>query len=417
MISGASNLILNLLIILSTLTIHQLWIESKPNNTFIKKYSVFITSGLAILLCMVFSEYQEKRIHFDLRRIPLWFGTLYGGPIVGLLLSFETIFIRQVQGGNGVFGTVLTTFLLYFCSVFIREFYFKLAKLKKVLLSAGINFLFSLLVLWIISKIANQSIDSNVLIEYVTINLLGIILVSFSIEAISKNYFIRMKIFESVRLETVSHLAASVNHEIKNPLTTVRGVVQFLKDDDSLPIDTKQDFYQLVLDETDKINRVVSDYLTFASPYPDSLQEIHVNKLINEALNIIRPLADQGSIIIKDELLDNGYVKGNHSKFVQTLVNILQNSIDALPNGGEIVINSYLKNNECLIHIKDNGIGMSKEIMDRLGEPFFTMDSNGTGLGMMVVFKVIEQMNGQIYINSQEGIGTVIVLSIPSIME
>jgi two-component system, sporulation sensor kinase B len=78
-----NSLFLNLLIILSAFTIQQLWMEGKPNSTFTRKYSLLITSGLALLLCMMFSYSYQDDIHFDLRRIPLWFGALYGGPVVG----------------------------------------------------------------------------------------------------------------------------------------------------------------------------------------------------------------------------------------------------------------------------------------------------------------------------------------------
>ncbi|MBS4190592.1 hypothetical protein KHA94_10400 [Bacillus sp. FJAT-49705] len=414
MLHEGSNLLFNLLVILITMTIHQFWIESKPNSSFVKNYAILFTSALAIFLNMAFSFVEEDGIKFDLRGIPLWFGTIYGGPLTGILLTLEILIIRLYQGGIGAIIALFSTPLLLSIALLVRPYYFRMKILKKVMVASSIYILLSIFVLTSVSIVKDTFVGIEFLTSYLMTNLSGIIIVSLSLEAIRKNYLFRMKIYHSAKLDLIGHLAAAVNHEIKNPLTTVRGMIHLLKDDPSLPNDKKESFFQIAMDEIDKIDRIVSDYLTFARPYPNKIEMLPVGQVLSESINIVKPLADQANVKIEIKELSHCTIPGDHSKFVQALVNILKNSIDALPNGGSIEIKAVIRNNLCSIHILDNGVGMSSEIISRLGEPYFTMTSNGTGLGMMVVFKIIESMKGKISIKSELGSGTEVILSLPS---
>ncbi|QED49292.1 ATP-binding protein [Cytobacillus dafuensis] len=414
MLLEGSNLLFNLLVILITMAIHQFWIESKPNSPFVKNYAILFTSALAIFLCMSFSIVEEDGIKFDLRRVPLWLGTIYGGPLIGILLSLETMLIRFFQGGIGGIISLFSTPLLLAIALLVRPYYFRLRTLNKVMVAAIINILISIFILISVSMAKNTLVDIKFFTSYLMTNFFGIIFVSLSFEAIRKNYLFRMKIYHSAKLDLIGHLAAAVNHEIKNPLTTVRGMIHLLKDDPSLPNEKKESFFQIAMEEIDKIDRIVSDYLTFARPYPNKIEMLPIGQVLSESISIVKPLADQASVKIEIKEISHCTIPGDHSKFVQALVNILKNSIDALPNGGSIEIKAVIMNNLCSIHILDNGVGMSSEIISRLGEPYFTMTSNGTGLGMMVVFKIIESMKGKISINSELGTGTEVILSLPS---
>lgn len=418
MINESSNMLFNLLVIIIAMIVHHFWNESKPESPFVKKYGILITYGIAILFCMVFSFYKDNGLNFDLRRIPLWLGTLYGGPFIGFLLAIETIFIRIIQGGPGILGSIISTVSLFLIGHFVRPIYFRLKTFNKVFLAAGINMLFSVIVLFYGSDHLIQSDTINFSINYLIVNLLGIILVSLSEEAIRKNYRKRMELFQAARLETVSHLAAAVNHEVKNPLTTARGMVQLLKYDQTMPQEKRDSLFQLAIDEIDRVDRVVTDYLTFARPYPNQMEKMDIEVSIKEAVSIMEPYANQYNVQISNHHSScQCYVLGEPAKMVQALGNILKNSIEAIPNGGNITIKTDLKDRECHICILDNGVGMSREVLERLGEPYFTMTGNGTGLGMMVVYRIIESMNGKIKVHSSPGKGTEVILSLPAISD
>ncbi|MEH7344197.1 HAMP domain-containing sensor histidine kinase [Bacillus sp. JJ1532] len=414
MIDGSSNLLLNLLVILITMTVHQFWVESKPNCSFVQKYAILFTSAAAILLCMVFSFYMEGGVQFDLRRVPLWFGTIYGGPMVGIILTVETILVRLFTGGTigatGVIITLITSILFTAITILIRPFYFRLRTFNKILIASTVITMFSIFILVTVSFYNNELFSFKLWSGFLLTNLIGIIFVHLSLEAIRRNYLLRMKLLHSAKIDVVGHLAAAVNHEVKNPLTTVRGMMHLLKEDQSLPTEKREAFFEIASQEIDRIDKVVSDYLTFARPYPDKIEQISVQKVLSESVDIVKPLAEQAKIQLDISSCCPCHVSGDHSKFVQALVNILKNSIEASTIGGQIKVRTEIKEDLCIISIKDNGAGMSETILGKLGEPYFTMTGNGTGLGMMVVFRIIESMNGKINIKSKLGIGTEVTL-------
>lgn len=414
MIDGSSNLLLNLLVILITLAIHQFWVESKPHSPFVKKYAILFTSAAAIYLCMVFSFYNKDGMQFDLRRIPLWIGTIYGGPFVGIILSLETIIVRFFYGGsNGVAITAITTPLFTALTILIRPYYFRLRTHNKVLLASFVIILFSIIILLIVSLLQNRPLPFDLWWSFLLTNLIGIVIVNLSIEAIKKNYSIRLRILYADKIEVVGHLAAAVNHEVKNPLTTVRGMIHLLKEEQSLPVEKREAFFELAAEEINKIDRIITDYLTFAKPYPDKIEQISVDKVLTEAVSIVKPLADHTKMKLEISCCDSCYVLGDYAKFVQALVNILKNSIDASAIGGQVKVKAERKDNLCKITIVDNGAGMNEETLSKLGEPYFSMTSNGTGLGMMVVFRIIECMKGKIKIKSKPGTGTEVIIDLP----
>jgi two-component system, sporulation sensor kinase B len=132
-------------------------------------------------------------------------------------------------------------------------------------------------------------------------------------------------------------------------------------------------------------------------------------------IDILRPLANMSSVEIQTSLIPFN-VKGEREKFQQCLLNIMKNAIEAMPNGGLLDIYVSLNKNNILIRISDTGVGMTREQLERLGEPYFTTKgTKGTGLGMMVVYRIIESMNGTIQITSEVNKGTQVSVYLPLI--
>ena len=131
---------------------------------------------------------------------------------------------------------------------------------------------------------------------------------------------------------------------------------------------------------------------------------------------ILQPLANLSGGTIELELTKDLFMIGNSSKLKQAMINIIKNSIEALDGEGLVRIWAYARNGEIIIHIKDDGIGMDNEDLERLGEAYFSKKSKGTGLGLMVTFRIIEAMQGSIKFYSKKGSGTEVVIRFPSIM-
>lgn len=215
----------------------------------------------------------------------------------------------------------------------------------------------------------------------------------------------------SEKVEMISELAASVAHEVRNPLQVTRGFLQLLS---GRSCALEQEYLDLALTELDRAAGIITDFLTFAKPElgKDSLLQIAEEfKLIE---GILAPLANLRGGRIMVDIPEDIVIRGNSSKFKQAFVNIIKNSIEALHKEGRVHIRSYQEQNKVYIHVEDNGEGMEKEVLARLGEPYFSNKTKGTGLGLMVTYRIIEAMGGSIHFSSEKGVGTAAVIMLPA---
>ncbi|MCT8137968.1 HAMP domain-containing histidine kinase [Anaerobacillus sp. CMMVII] len=233
------------------------------------------------------------------------------------------------------------------------------------------------------------------------------------IEQIIKNNYIQQNIGKNEKLDMVSHLAASISHEIRNPLQVIKGFIQFLKTDEH-DSERQKDFLNIMEKEVSSAEQIISDYLTFAKPTYDKVEVIDMKAEIENVINIIQPYANYSSVnVICEELVEGTYIRGDRQKLKQCLVNIARNCIESMPDGGELRVRTEVKKQNLLITMKDTGFGMTKEQIQRLGEPYFSTNENGTGLGMMVVYSIIKNMKGTLTVDSEVGIGTFFSIEFP----
>ncbi|MDP4099027.1 sensor histidine kinase [Paenibacillus sp. P96] len=215
----------------------------------------------------------------------------------------------------------------------------------------------------------------------------------------------------SEKMEIISDLAASVAHEVRNPLQVTRGFLQLMSGKEE---GKNRDYLQIALEELDRASNIITDFLTFAKPEFEHIKILHIDDEFRHIEGIISPMANlQGGKIYLDIPTDLA-VKGNSSKFKQAFINIIKNSIEALGDEGQIHIRAYRTGNEVFIHIRDNGEGMDAQTLTRLGEPYFSNKTKGTGLGMMVTFRIIEAMDGRITFTSAKGVGTESTIRFPA---
>ncbi|GIP44019.1 hypothetical protein J45TS6_24780 [Paenibacillus sp. J45TS6] len=215
----------------------------------------------------------------------------------------------------------------------------------------------------------------------------------------------------SEKIKIISELAASVAHEVRNPLQVTRGFLQLMSKQDD---DKNKKYVGIALEELDRASDIINDFLTFAKPEFDHIALINLSEEFNHIEGVLIPMANlEGGIIIMD-IPNNLWIRGNSSKFKQAFINIMKNSIEALQGSGEVKVKAYLKETEVVIHVQDNGIGMNQEELVRLGEPYFSNKTKGTGLGMMVTFRIIEAMEGTIEYSSEKEVGTEAVIRFPS---
>lgn len=217
------------------------------------------------------------------------------------------------------------------------------------------------------------------------------------------------------RIKLVGELAASVAHEIRNPLTTVKGFLQLFHKHKEIPKDSKF-FIQLSLDELDRANNIISDYLSLGKSAETNVEEIN---LIQELQNIIDSVSSF-ALLHKVELTfqyDTEYlnINLNRGNIRQVLLNIIKNGIEASSSSSNGNVNVRITNKKYItsIEVTDNGVGMTPEEVGRLGLPFYSTKEKGTGLGMMVCYKIIDSMKGNIQVQSEKGKGTSFSIILP----
>lgn len=214
----------------------------------------------------------------------------------------------------------------------------------------------------------------------------------------------------SEKMEIISELAASVAHEVRNPLQVTRGFLQLLMEKSN---GDEQRFLFMALSELDRAANIITDFLTFAKPEFEQVSILNVHDEFKHIESILLPLChlNGGKMVLDVE--EHCWVKGNSSKFKQAFINIIKNSIESLGEEGTIHMSVYAKGDRVYIHVKDNGEGMEPGVLNRLGEPYFSNKSKGTGLGLMVTFRIIEAMNGEVRIISKKGAGTESIIILP----
>ena len=214
------------------------------------------------------------------------------------------------------------------------------------------------------------------------------------------------------KLSVIGGLAASIAHEIRNPLTSLKGFIQYLQPSISENSTTITD---IMLSELDRINFIVSELLVLAKPQNLHVKSILLHSIIENVVKFMESEAHLKNIEINTTFSNIPItINCEENQLKQVFLNIMKNSLDAISANGEIRIQTkLLSDNQVLIHFSDNGCGISQELLPRLGEPFYTSKEKGTGLGLLVSNKIIKDHQGRINITSEINKGTIVEITLP----
>ncbi|WP_245827612.1 ATP-binding protein [Paenisporosarcina indica] len=351
---------------------------------------------------------------WDLRRIPFILGLLYVDRKKGMILLSFLLIVRYFIGDIlGFYMTVCTFVGMAIIINLIKRFYVRAPLVHKLGIS-GLLVLVSIQFTFLgASIITDVNLDPLVWLHYLLINFVGILIATLFIEVIKMNSELLEKLVKAEKLEVVSHLAASISHEVRNPLTTCKGFLQLSQNED-IPPEVKS-YIGTAIQELDRASEIINDYLTFAKPAPGELEKIFICKEVQQVVNILTPLANMNEIklLVNVAHREESYIWGDRRKLEQSLINIIKNGIESMPNGGNLEIQTTYADPHVFIKIRDEGEGMTQKQISRLGEPYFTTKENGTGLGMMVSYSLIKGMGGQINVDSEVGNWTTFSIEFP----
>ena len=217
------------------------------------------------------------------------------------------------------------------------------------------------------------------------------------------------------RLAAVGRVGAGLAHEIRNPLGAMRGAIQVLESN-TPPDSVQADLMKIIMRESDRLNSIITNFLSYAKPKVGSFSEIDAGEAIRDTVKLLRHSPEvTGKHVIKETLpLNPVFVSADSTQLKQVFWNLARNSINAMPDGGDISIRlETLPNNRVQFVFEDSGVGMSPEQVERLFEPFSNSTSGGTGLGLSIVYQIIRDHDGVINVKSFEGEGTVITIILP----
>lgn len=227
----------------------------------------------------------------------------------------------------------------------------------------------------------------------------------------------RRKIVETERLSAFTMMARKVAHEIKNPLTPIRIAIEDLRRSYSArDPDFDEDFErstQTVLKEVQSLSRIVEEFSEFAKFPPPDARPDDLNEIARSALSLYKKEIDDGSLI--ERLSGNSIpVMADRVQMKRAIVNLIKNGLEAIPPGGHVIVRTVPTGRICQLIVEDNGPGLSDQAKDNLFTPYFTTKPDGSGLGLVIVKKIISEHDGRITVEDSEEGGTLAVIELPS---
>jgi two-component system sensor histidine kinase HydH len=226
---------------------------------------------------------------------------------------------------------------------------------------------------------------------------------------------LRKEIARSQRLASVGRLAAGVSHEIRNPLSSIKGFATYFKER-YYDVPENQQISSLMIQEVDRLNRVVGQLHEFARPIDVSKKSIQIKAFLKDSLKLIERQASEANISIKtdfDSEIDEILI--DPDRINQVLLNLYLNAIDSMNNGGSLIVvlaKNSIKNG-IEIKVADTGTGISEGDLSHIFDPYFTTKASGTGLGLAIVHNIMEAHGGEIAIESRLGQGTGVTIFLP----
>jgi two-component system sensor histidine kinase PilS (NtrC family) len=203
----------------------------------------------------------------------------------------------------------------------------------------------------------------------------------------------------------IGELSANIAHEIRNPLASLRGSIEILKED-KLPEKHRERLMNIALSEMDRLNNTISDFLAYSSPKPLEIKLIDLHPILDSTLELLINSGNTGQISIKKDFKGQLFSRADPEKIRQVFWNLGINAYEAMENGGELTVATENTPSHVTISFSDTGPGISQSYINKIYYPFFTTKEAGTGLGLSIAYRIIEEHNGRLIVTSNPGVRT-----------
>jgi signal transduction histidine kinase len=223
-------------------------------------------------------------------------------------------------------------------------------------------------------------------------------------------------LLRSERMAALGTMSARIAHEIRNPLASITGSAQMLRDA-VLAGESDRKLFSLIVNESARLNRILTGLLDYARDRAPSVREVSLAEIFRKIHSILeKDPSFHKELVIVRQFIENGDIRffSDPDIIVQVLLNVVLNALQALPQGkGSVELEAREEGGSVKLEVKDNGRGMAREELARAFEPFFTSKPNGTGLGLATSLHYVQALEGNITLNSVEGAGTTVSISLP----
>ncbi|WP_026564489.1 ATP-binding protein [Bacillus sp. UNC41MFS5] len=256
--------------------------------------------------------------------------------------------------------------------------------------------------------------DLNVLIPvliYLTISVLAYILLIRFYSYINSLTTVYDELRQKEKLAVIGQMAAAIGHEIRNPLSSLRGFTQLQQE----RYPNTNDFYPIMIQEIDRINTIVHDLMYLGKPRVIKFEKASIEEVVAYTLSITQQQAERQGVTVETIMAGPlPPVDCDEKQLKQVFINLIKNAIESMPEGGRIEIRvQVVEKQKMVVSIQDEGDGITEENILNLGEPFFTTKTDGTGLGLMVTNQIIKDHKGELKIESRINKGTRVIVSLP----
>lgn len=235
-------------------------------------------------------------------------------------------------------------------------------------------------------------------------------LVQLTLRDISSRKAAERSMMQSEKLSVIGKLSAGILHEVRNPLTSIKGFLQLLQKEPVL----NKEYVNIIMGEVEQIERIANELLYFTRPNAERFVTQDLLTIAKETLFLFETQAAKKNV--KLEVQTNGgphQINGDKTQLKQVFVNLIKNAIEANSENGKVTVVLSRAGRQEQVFIKDRGHGIPKDILGKLGKSFFTTKESGTGLGLMITYTIIRNHNGKIQVESKENDGTCFTLTFP----
>ena len=410
----AKEILLQHFFALMPFVMYNIYYRDKTQN-YDQKF-IIITSVICLFLSMTFGVGVIPGFFYDSRYVIMFFGLLFGGLQTGFILLIEFILYRFYIGGEGAWPSMISMSIAFPMLILLYKMYQKGHRKSLIILMAGI--ITSIIPLATVYIGNPEDITSDPVFHAFAIPVqytIGIwVLIPLFQRAVSnKELFISYAQYE--KMEAVSHVAASLVHEVRNPLTAVKGFLKLIREN---PIDRKkvEGYIDICTEEIQRTESILSEYLSISKPKTDKREAVDLHLQLQTILDVMKPYANMNNAQLELDAVEGPVqILANQDKIKQFLVNFIKNAIEACANvpSGEVNLRLEVVARKALLTIKDNGVGMSKEQVNRLGSIYYSTKIKGTGLGLTFSYQVIHELGGSVSVSSTPQVGTQFTITLP----